>query len=83
MTAANSLYSTIQQMSSGMGITVGAVFLRFSSMLHQGTPGHYTVSDFHLSFLLATILSVIHLYGYTRLAPDAGDAVRNTKSLDP
>ncbi len=80
MTAANSLYSTVQQMSSGMGIAIGAVFLRLSNIIHHGTPGLYTVSDFHLSFLLATILSVIHLYGYTRLASDAGDAVRDESS---
>lgn len=77
MTPANSLYSTIQQMSSGMGIAMGAVVLRFSNVINQGEEGVYAVADFRLSFMVIAVLAFVHLYGYTKLTPDAGDAVRN------
>ena len=78
MTTANTLYSTVQQMSTGMGIAMGAVFLRFSNMIN-GSTEHYTVADFRLAFIFVAILGTISLYGYTKLAPDAGDVVRGTK----
>lgn len=78
MTPANTLYSTIQQMSSGMGIAMGAVFLRFSNMINGGTE-YYTVADFRLAFIFVAVLGVVSLYGFTKLAPDAGDVVRNKK----
>lgn len=78
MTAANTLYSTVQQMSTGMGIAMGAVFLRFSNMINGHTE-HYTVADFRLAFIFVAALGIISLYGFTKLAPDAGDAVRVKK----
>ncbi|NDV67410.1 DHA2 family efflux MFS transporter permease subunit [Dysgonomonas sp. 25] len=79
MTPANSLYSTIQQMSSGLGIAMGAVLLRFSNVLNGGTAGDYTVPDFRLAFIFVSILAAIHLYGYSKLKPDDGNSVRNKK----
>ena len=78
MTAANTLYSTVQQMSIGMGIAIGAVFLRFSNMIN-GSTDHYSVADFRLAFIFVGILGVLSLYGYTKLTPDAGDVVRVKK----
>ncbi len=78
MTAANTLYSTVQQMSTGMGIAMGAVFLRFSNMIN-GSTGHYSVADFRLAFIFVAILGIVSLYGYTKLTPDAGDVVRVKK----
>lgn len=78
MTTANTLYSTVQQMSTGMGIAMGAVFLRFSNMINGGTD-HYSVADFRLAFIFVAILGIVSLYGFTRLTPDAGDAVRVKK----
>lgn len=79
MTSANSFYSTIQQMSSGMGIAIGAVVLRFSNMIHNEETGVYSIADFRLSFILVAALAVIHLYGYTKLSPTDGDEVRINK----
>lgn len=78
MTAANTLYSTVQQMSTGMGIAMGAVFLRFSNLINGSTES-YTVADFRLAFIFVSILGIISLYGYTKLTPDAGDVVRIKK----
>ena len=80
-TSANTFYSTVQQMSSGMGIALGAVVLRFSNMINHGKTGHYTVDDFHLAFVFIAVLCLVHLYGYRQLRPDSGDAIRNVKPL--
>lgn len=76
MTNANSFYSTIQQMSSGMGIAIGAVALRFSSMINGEEGTSYSVADFRLSFIFVAILAVVHLWGYTKLSPEDGMEVR-------
>ncbi|NDW09080.1 DHA2 family efflux MFS transporter permease subunit [Dysgonomonas sp. 520] len=78
MTAGNTLYSTVQQMSTGLGIAMGAVLLRFSSAINGGGEG-YSVADFRLSFLMVALLGFISLYGYTKLSPNAGDVVRIKK----
>lgn len=78
-TSANTLYSTVQQLSTGMGIAIGAVALHFSNLLNHGLPGRYTVADFRLSFIAVAIVGVVHLYGYTRLSPRAGNAARIKK----
>lgn len=80
MTSANTLYSTIQQMSTGMGIAMGAVFLRFSHFVNGGEEnGVYSIPDFRLSFILVAVLGLISLYGYTKLSSTDGDAVRHKK----
>lgn len=76
MTNANSFLSTIQQMSSGMGIALGAVSLRFSNLIHGEEPGVYSLADFKMSFLFMAFLATIHLYGYTKLSKTDGDSVR-------
>lgn len=77
MTSANSFYSTIQQMSAGMGIAMGAVVLRFSNVMNGGASGDYMMPDFKLAFIIIAILSIVHLVGYRQLASDAGDILRN------
>lgn len=79
MTSANTLYSTIQQMSTGMGIAVGAVALRFANIIDSGMPGRYTVADFRLAFIFIAVIGFLHLVGYTFLRPTAGNAVRVKK----
>lgn len=79
MTSANTLYSTIQQMSTGMGIAVGAVALRFANIIDNGTTGRYTVADFRLAFIFIAVIGFLHLAGYTFLRPTAGNAVRIKK----
>ena len=80
-TAANTLYSTIQQMSTGMGIAMGAVVLRFLNIINHGIAGHYTIPDFRLAFIFVTVLCFVHLYGYTKLSKDAGSVVMLKKKI--
>ncbi len=34
---------------------------------------------FHVWLIFVALLGLVSLYGFTKLAPDAGDAVRGTK----
>lgn len=78
MTPANTFYSTIQQLSVGLGIAMGAVFLRFSNLVnHSGEV--YAVKDFRLAFILTAIVGFLSLIGYLKLKSTDGDAVRVKK----
>lgn len=79
ITTANTLYSTVQQMSTGLGIAMGGVLLHFSNILHGSTPD-FTIADFHLSFVFVAILGLLSLIGFTRLDITAGDAVRGRRA---
>jgi len=76
MSNANTLYSTAQQMSLGMGIALGAVTLHISSVVHHTTGGNYQVKDFHLAFFIIGVLSLLSLIEYFRLTPQDGISVR-------
>lgn len=69
-------------MSTGLGIAIGAVFLRLSNMINGGESTYYTIPDFRLAFIFVAILGIISLYGFTKLAPDAGDIVRVKKTTE-
>lgn len=78
MTPANTFYSTVQQMSAGLGIAMGAVFLRVSAVLNE-SGDNYTVADFRLSFILVALVGFLSLFGYMQLNPTDGDVVRVKK----
>jgi EmrB/QacA subfamily drug resistance transporter len=74
MSQANTLFSIAWQMSNGMGIAVGAVALQMSSLIHGGH-STLTVSDFHLAFIMITVVSIASLYDVFPLDPRAGAVV--------
>ena len=74
MSTANTLFSIAWQMSNGMGIAVGAVALQMSSLIHGGH-STLTVSDFHLAFMMITVVSVASLYDVFSLDRKAGAVV--------
>ena len=74
MSAANTLFSMVWQMTVGMGIALGAVTLQMSSLIHGGH-STLTVSDFHLAFIMIAIVSMGSLYDAIRLDPKAGAVV--------
>ncbi|MGI4813095.1 MAG: MFS transporter [Janthinobacterium lividum] len=74
--AASTLSSAVTQMTIGMGIAFGAVSLRLAAALHReplaaGSP-HFTLGDFRLAFLFAGVLTLASVFGYLRMAHDAG-----------
>lgn len=78
MTSANTFYSTVQQMSAGLGIAMGAVFLRFSNFINE-SGANYKVADFRLSFIFVSVIGFVSLVGYLKLKPSDGDVVRGKK----
>lgn len=73
MSAATSLYGTIQQLTLTLGIVVGAAALEISAAMHhhpRAEPG-----DFAIAFLLVTLIGALSVPVCARLSPEAGEAV--------
>lgn len=75
MSNANTLYSTAQQMTLGMGIALGAVSLHVASVIH-GHGTRYQMNDFHMAFVFIGFLSLLGLIEYGRLKKTDGLNVR-------
>jgi MFS family permease len=73
MSAATSLYSTVQQITITLGIVIGAAALEVSAVLHHHI--HATVSDFSLAFLTVGTIGALAVPICYRLSNDAGRAV--------
>jgi hypothetical protein len=71
---ANTLFSTTQQMSLGLGIAVGALVLHTTANL-RGAPGHYDLTDFRVAFLVGAGLTLFAVLDFLRLARGTGDEV--------
>jgi len=70
MSAATSLYATIQQLSLTLGITVGAAALQASTVLHgRAVPG---LADFSVGFLLVGAVALLAAPVSLRLRRDVG-----------
>ena len=73
MSAATSLYSTIQQITLTLGIVIGAASLETSEVLLRHS--HAEVSDFSLAFLLIGAIAFLAVPICARLGEDAGEAL--------
>jgi MFS family permease len=77
--AANTLWNAAAQMSIGLGIAFGAVALRAASAIHGASGSEtptFTLDDFRFAFLCAGALTIASVYGYVKLARDAGNRLR-------
>lgn len=79
MSAASTLWSAAAQMTIGLGIAYGAVALRAAAAINGETTGtgslHFSLDDFRLAFLFAGVLTLVSVYGYFKVARDAGQSV--------
>jgi MFS family permease len=75
MSGANTLFSMMNQMGSGLGIAVGAVSLRLAGLLHP-TVDAATGRDFQIAFSVVGVLAMAAYLDFYRLAPDAADGLR-------
>jgi len=73
MSAATSLYSTVQQLTLTLGIVIGAASLEASTALHHHATAR--VADFSIAFLLIGAISALAIPVCARLREDAGEAV--------
>jgi EmrB/QacA subfamily drug resistance transporter len=71
MSAATSLYSTIQQLTLTLGIVVGAASLEMTAALRHHA--HAQVADFSLAFLLVGVIAATAVPVCMRLGAEAGE----------
>ncbi len=75
MSAATTFASMIQQMTMGMGVAAGAIALRVAGLIHHGSSGSPTIADFHLAFVLISVVALVSISDFLKLDPDAGAVV--------
>lgn len=76
MPDANALQATAQQLSVGLGVTIGAVALRAGEPLAKLLPGSYSVADeYTVAFILIAAVALLATIGAVRMHPEAGAAV--------
>ncbi|MBT9384217.1 MFS transporter [Pseudooceanicola sp. CBS1P-1] len=71
MGTANTLFSTLVQLSRGLGVALGAIGWRLGTGLFPEDPA----AGFRLAFALVAAISLLAVIDSLRLARDAGDAV--------
>ncbi len=78
LSAANSFFSAMVQLSMSMGIAVGALAMHAATFLHGRSNETATLADFHLAFLFTASLSLFAVVDALFLAPNAGDHLLET-----
>jgi len=73
MSAANSLQGTIQQLTMGMGVAVGALALRLAEKFHGRGSDLPRLQDFQMAFVLVSALALISVADYLFLPGNAGE----------
>jgi EmrB/QacA subfamily drug resistance transporter len=73
MSAATTLYATVQQLTLTLGIVVGAALLEVSASLHHHAQA--TLPDYSLSFLIVGLIGLAAVPICARLRSDAGEAL--------
>jgi Na+/melibiose symporter-like transporter len=72
MSRANGFLSAVMQLSSGMGVAVGAITLRLVAHAHGHSAAVPQLRDFHVAILLLAVLALGPVFDSLGLAPDAG-----------
>ena len=73
MSAATSLYSTIQQLTLTLGIVIAAASLEIlAASRHEATA---SISDYHISFLVIAGIAALGIPMSSMLATNAGEEV--------
>lgn len=79
MSNANTIFSTAQKVSTGVGVAAGALALHLAGAYHHRV-GEAQLADFQLAFVALGILGILANMGYFRLARNAGSEVSGIKS---
>jgi len=79
MSSANTLFSTINQLSMGLGVVLGALSIRLASgvvnLVHSSALAAIPGIEYRLAFVPVAIVTLLGIVDGFTLAPDAGDAV--------
>lgn len=74
MSRANGFLSAVMQLSSGMGVAVGAITLRMVAHAHGHSAAVPQLRDFHMAILLMAFLALGPVFDSLGLTHDAGAA---------
>jgi MFS family permease len=72
MSRANGFLSTVMQLSSGLGVAVGAITLRLVAHAHGHSSAAPRLNDFHMAILLLAVLALGPVFDSLGLAKNAG-----------
>jgi EmrB/QacA subfamily drug resistance transporter len=75
MSNAATFASMAQQMSSGLGIALGAILLKIAPLLHGGVGGSLAPGDFRIAFCVTALLALAPVMQFCTLLPAAGASV--------
>lgn len=82
MGGANTLFNTAQQLSTGLGIAIGALSLRVAEHFLPASAGMQT-GTFHIAFIIIGVFSLAGTLDSLMLDPTAGDEIRRKKESVP
>ncbi|MBF7981004.1 MULTISPECIES: MFS transporter [Rahnella] len=82
MSGANTLFNTAQQLSTGLGIAIGALSLRVAEHFLPASAGMQT-GTFHIAFIIIGVFSLAGTLDSLTLDPTAGDEIRRKKESVP
>jgi len=82
MSRANSFFSTVMQLSSGMGVAVGAITLRLVAHANGHSAAAPQLHDFHLAILLVAALALGPVIDALGLAHNAGAATSGHRQME-
>jgi MFS family permease len=75
MSGATTFSSTVQQLTMGMGVAVGAVALRLAALLRPSHEPVLAAIDFRLAFVFVGVIALLGVVDCFALVPDAGSEV--------
>jgi hypothetical protein len=75
LSAATSFSSTIQQLSVGIGVAVGAMSLQLARWISGHGPDAMAAGDFQMAFLFVAIIGLVGVVDVFGLSRDAGAVV--------
>jgi hypothetical protein len=75
LSSATSFSSMVTQLSMGTGVAVGAIALRLGALFNRHAGGAPTVADFHVAFVLVSILTFLAVIDCFTLDPESGAEV--------
>lgn len=78
MSSANTLFSTMQQVSAGMGIALGALVLRLSGLINNETGGT-TLDNYRETLFVIGIFGFLSLIGFIKMNASDGYTVSGFK----
>jgi EmrB/QacA subfamily drug resistance transporter len=75
VTSASTFMSMVTQLSSALGVAVGAIALRFAAYVNSNSYGVPTMGDFRIAFALLGVIALVGVADACQLPSNAGTVV--------